>query len=306
VFVPNLLAAYYSPDPNTKRSTYIFGGIDCCSGGFVVVLCKPESKLFLVIYQVHRFIGITGNERTDAEAKQAAQGRDSSEQRDLPPGLRGTLPWSKSAVRQSLNAHCQADREKLWKKSHRYECTVQYDTRLLKGSYLELADCLPQSLAVLVMQLRTGHVPLAKHLHRICKADSPLCPCCRQADETVAHYLVHCPEHLRARQELYRAAGPDAHVLSKLLGSPKMLPHLCRYLGRTGRFHTVHGTLLAPPDPKKLTYCEKFKQIITAKMPSTFPRTADPFNADLPPGFFEDWAALQAALAAAPDNAPDA
>ncbi|KAJ7854395.1 hypothetical protein B0H14DRAFT_3449596 [Mycena olivaceomarginata] len=110
----------------------------------------------------------------------------------------------------------------------------------------------------------------------------------------------------RARQELYRAASPDAHVLSKLLGSPKMLPHLCRYLGRTGRFHTVHGTLPAPPDPKRRTRSEKFLRIITAKMPSALPRIADPFNANLPPGFLEDWAALQAALAAAPDNAPDA
>jgi hypothetical protein len=85
-----------------------------------------------------------------------------------------------------------------------------------------------------------------------------------------------------------------------------MLPHLCRYLGRTGRFHTVHGTLSAPPDPKKLTRCEKFKQITKAKMPSAFPRTADPFNADLPPGFLEDWAELQAIQAAARDDTPDA
>ncbi|KAJ7797916.1 hypothetical protein B0H14DRAFT_3493139 [Mycena olivaceomarginata] len=40
-------------------------------------------------------------------------------------------------------------------------------------------------------------------------------------------------------------------------------------------------------------------------MPSAFPRTADPFNADLPPGFLEDWAELQAIQAAAHDNAPD-
>jgi hypothetical protein len=25
--------------------------------------------------------------------------------------------------------------------------------------------------------------------------------------------LLHCPEHLRAHQELYRAVGPDAHVI---------------------------------------------------------------------------------------------
>ncbi|KAJ7789058.1 hypothetical protein B0H14DRAFT_3503459 [Mycena olivaceomarginata] len=41
-------------------------------------------------------------------------------------------------------------------------------------------------------------------------------------------------------------------------------------------------------------------------MPSAFPRTADPFNADLPPGFLEDWAELQAIQAAARDDTPDA
>ncbi|KAJ7870955.1 hypothetical protein B0H14DRAFT_2571008 [Mycena olivaceomarginata] len=54
-----------------------------------------------------------------------------------------------------------------------------------------------------------------------------------------------------------------------------------------------------------LTRCEKFMQIIKAKIPSAFPRTADPFNTNLPPGFLEDWAELQAIQAAARDDTPD-
>ncbi|KAF8156730.1 hypothetical protein B0H34DRAFT_658337, partial [Crassisporium funariophilum] len=30
----------------------------------------------------------------------------------------------------------------------------------------------------ILFQLRTGHAPLAKHLHRIGKVDTPRCPCC--------------------------------------------------------------------------------------------------------------------------------
>jgi hypothetical protein len=56
-------------------------------------------------------------------------------------------------------------------------------------------------------------------------------PECLQELHITLNPLLHCPEHLRARQELYRAAGPDVYVLYKLLGSPKLLPHLCRYLG---------------------------------------------------------------------------
>ncbi|KAJ7201171.1 hypothetical protein GGX14DRAFT_338206, partial [Mycena pura] len=92
-----------------------------------------------------------------------------------------------------------------------------------------------------LLQLRTGHIPLAKHLHRIQKADSPICPNCHQADESVAHFLLHCPAYHTARNTMHHAAGPNAFVVSKLLSSPKLLPHLFRFLGRTGCFHTVHG-----------------------------------------------------------------
>ncbi|KAJ7097481.1 hypothetical protein C8R44DRAFT_532373, partial [Mycena epipterygia] len=46
-----------------------------------------------------------------------------------------------------------------------------------------------------LIQLRIGHTILNKHLHHINHADSPICPCCHQGDETVIHYLLHCPAH---------------------------------------------------------------------------------------------------------------
>ncbi|KAJ7159412.1 hypothetical protein C8R46DRAFT_831567, partial [Mycena filopes] len=75
------------------------------------------------------------------------------------------------------------------------------------------------------------------------KAESPLCPCCRQFEETVEHYILRCPAHADARRELVRAGGPRTRVLTKLLSSPELYPHLFQYLSRTGRFHTVHGIL---------------------------------------------------------------
>ncbi|KAJ3925609.1 MAG: hypothetical protein NXY57DRAFT_906865, partial [Lentinula lateritia] len=41
-------------------------------------------------------------------------------------------------------------------------------------------------------QLCTGHIPLQKHLDCIGKADSPMCPCCKRADETITHFLFSC------------------------------------------------------------------------------------------------------------------
>jgi hypothetical protein len=66
---------------------------------------------------------------------------------------------------------------KQWKRSKCYTHTVQYDSHLLKVSYLDLSDTLPHSLAILLLHLHTGLVPLTKHLCDICKADSPICPC---------------------------------------------------------------------------------------------------------------------------------
>ncbi|KAJ7131466.1 hypothetical protein C8R44DRAFT_594835, partial [Mycena epipterygia] len=68
-----------------------------------------------------------------------------------------------------------------------------------------------------------------------------VCPCCRRADESVAHYLLHCTAHMDAPRELIGAGGPRMCVLSKLLGVQTLLPHLFRYIARTGRFHSVHG-----------------------------------------------------------------
>ncbi|KAJ7932019.1 hypothetical protein B0H13DRAFT_2308170 [Mycena leptocephala] len=110
-------------------------------------------------------VGVTGNERADGEAKKAAQEQVSSSPHNIPHRIRGDLPWSRSAVQQSLNANRKAVVERQWKASPRYARTMRYDQKLPAGSYIALADNLPHSLAVLLLQLRTGHVPLAKHLH---------------------------------------------------------------------------------------------------------------------------------------------
>ncbi|KAF7335977.1 RNA-directed DNA polymerase from transposon X-element [Mycena sanguinolenta] len=239
-------------------------------------------------------VGITGNERADEEAKRAAQERSSSPKDHLPARLWRTLPWSRSATKQLLDAERKTNVQKDWVASTRHKKTMAFDPKLAKGSYITLADSLPRSLAVLVLQLRTGHVPLAKHLHRIRKADSPICPLCRQADESVGHFLLWCPHHAAARQLLYSAAGPDSLALHRLLGTGNILPHLLRFLGRTGRFRSVHGALPPPPDPEKPPPRETFNFLAHFRMPQRITRDADPFNDPrAPPGLLEAWAAMQ-------------
>ncbi|KAJ7161623.1 hypothetical protein C8R46DRAFT_1037824 [Mycena filopes] len=75
---------------------------------------------------------------------------------------------------QRLNSELNCTVERQWQQSPRYTRTLQYDPRLLKGSYLDITDRYPRSLTVLLLQLRTGHrIPLAKHLHKIQKRNLP-------------------------------------------------------------------------------------------------------------------------------------
>ncbi|KAJ7113042.1 hypothetical protein C8R44DRAFT_588862, partial [Mycena epipterygia] len=91
--------------------------------------------------------------------------------------------------------------------------------------------------------LRIGHTLLSKHLHRVKRAESPVCPCCHREDETVVHYLLHCPAHTNARAEFQRVGGRDARDVRKMLTKPKLLPALFQFIERTSRFRTVFGTL---------------------------------------------------------------
>ena len=109
--------------------------------------------------------------------------------------------------------------------------------------YLKLIEGLSRSKASLLIQLRTGHVPLSSHLHRIHCADSPICAHCRMAVETVLHYITLCPAFNNHRMLLLREGRRHALSLPRLLNDTKLIPHLFRYIARTGRFRETFGDL---------------------------------------------------------------
>ncbi|KAF8802975.1 hypothetical protein BYT27DRAFT_7110958, partial [Phlegmacium glaucopus] len=88
----------------------------------------------------------------------------------------------------------------------------------------------------ILTQLRTAHIPLAKHLHRMGKAESPLCPTCHEHDETVIHFILLCPAFVVPRRAMQALLGPIAHDLPKILNSSVALKPLFRYIKDTKRF----------------------------------------------------------------------
>lgn len=120
--------------------------------------------------------------------------------------------------------------QKGWRDSKRCNRVMKTDPTTPSHKYIDLVTKLPRKLASILAQLRTGHAPLAKHLFRLGKIDSPTCPACQQSDETVQHLLLHCPAHQGARQTLRNNIGGRNIDITKILTSPKSLQALFRFL----------------------------------------------------------------------------
>jgi ribonuclease HI len=185
---------------------------------------------------------ITGNEDADREAKRAAKG-SSSTASHLPVFCRGVLPASKSALRQFQAQRNRDAAAALFMKSPRFRLLHNIDSSAPSPRYQRLIQQLPRRQASLLTQLRTGHVPLNKYLHRIQRAESPICPACRTHDETVQHFLLMCPAYSRQRYFLNRDLSRGSRSLAILLSHPKAFPYLFRYIAHTQRFDGIYNNL---------------------------------------------------------------
>ena len=102
------------------------------------------------------------------------------------------------------------------------------------------------SQASIIMQLRTGHVPLSKHLSCICKADTAICPHCQQDEESVHHYLFDYAAWRHERWHMGQSLGRKAKSMDCALNTRKGIKEVVRFMGRTARFKSVFGEIPQP------------------------------------------------------------
>lgn len=198
---------------------------------------------------------IEGNELADREVKLAATRRDmASPCRDLPKTLWKRLPRSTSAVKQAHEAHLQAKWSDEWKTSTRYAHIKALDPSHTSKSFLRLTSCLRKTNTAVYIQLRTGHAPLNKHLHRIKKSATPHCLQCEDNQiETVHHYLFDCTRYDRERHILGQKLGHNALSTYHLLSNKSAQQALFGYIDSTKRLHATFGDIPIPPKPKLKT-----------------------------------------------------
>jgi hypothetical protein len=133
--------------------------------------------------------------------------------------------------------------------SPRHNMLKKIDNSAPSDKFQKLISDLPRRHASLLVQLRTGHAPLNKHLAKIKAVESPTCPACKQREETVHHYILTCEEY-RAQRDALRIRVPTRTLdLRALLSNPKHMPHLFRYIAETKRLVNNFGDV-TPPEPQ--------------------------------------------------------
>src|SRR5260221_5887276 len=133
-------------------------------------------------------MGSAGNESADKLAK-AATVFCSSDKHLLPKLLKNDLPSSLSAIKQNIDQTTSNDTKRWWKHSKRFRRIGAIDPTLPLKKFI-LATCnLSRNQTSLMAQLRTGHIPLNQHLHRINRSDTPYCRHCPGSTEDVPHIL---------------------------------------------------------------------------------------------------------------------
>jgi ribonuclease HI len=186
--------------------------------------------------------GIRGNERADEEAKKAARG-DSSEERYVPIECRGILPRSKATELQRHHKALKHRAKETFARSPRAQVAHKIDQTMPSVAFARLVAGMARRQAALLVQIRTGHVALNKHLFKIGKADSPTCAACRGADETVHHFLFRCPAYRTQREGLKQTLRRGATAVNTLLAKPKAMKGLFKYIQGTGRFKEIYGNV---------------------------------------------------------------
>jgi ribonuclease HI len=188
--------------------------------------------------------GIQGNEEVDADAKLAAEG-DTSPIKELPVFLRRrTLPSSASASKQMYHSTLKSKWEAEWKLSSRYQRLTSIDPSIPSKRFLSATSLLMRNQTSLIIQLRSGHIPLNSHLFRIRKAASPYCPHCGgDTVESVFHFLIHCQQYRHERHILTQKLKRRATSLCYLLSNASAFPHLLKFVHSTSRLQQTFGSV---------------------------------------------------------------
>jgi len=204
-------------------------------------LRKRKHNLRITVHWVPGHSDVPRNDLVDLQAKKAAKGKTSTTtflpKRRIFSNMRDSTAATKRQHKASLKDW--AARE--FRTSPRYGKPRQADPATPLSNFMKLTTGLTRAQRAVITQLRTGHCPLNGHLHRIGRADSPICPSCNGNVETPLHYLTLCPAFRHLRTPLIRKLGGRVSEIKFLLSNRRIIPDLLIFIDRTERLRHVFG-----------------------------------------------------------------
>src|SRR6267154_2536800 len=133
----------------------------------------------------------------------------------------------------------------VWASSPRQERLQEIDTSFPFEAYRKHQYNLKRAHTSLIVQVRTGHFPLNKYLHRIRKSDTNTCQLCHislgeeRPPESVMHFLFECSVHTDLRQTLATKLGQGNFNLHDIMNDAKRMKALANFIIKTERLQDV-------------------------------------------------------------------
>ena len=184
---------------------------------------------------------VRGNEKVDELAKEAANGL-SSEAIKLPHILRDPLPLSASATKQAFHRRLKNKWEESWEDSERGKHFDAIDEDFPFTGFRKRTNSLTRAQASLMVQIRSGHIPLNCYLFKINRADTELCQACLDREdgqhcrETIKHFLFECNTYDVEREKLIADISRSHLNLKDIMSDTDRMKALAHFINKTGRF----------------------------------------------------------------------
>jgi hypothetical protein len=176
-----------------------------------------------------------GNEEADVEAKKAVAGH-SSRKELLPVMLRSPLLTSATTTKRKFFEATLLEWTARRRKSPRIAKLDRIDPSFSPPSFQKLISAMNRNSTTLLNRIRSGHLPTNVFLHRINRADSPTCPACGLANESIRHVMYKCPEYRQVRRKRLDGLGCNSRDTRFLLSTKKGIEATAKYLKGTRRF----------------------------------------------------------------------
>ena len=161
--------------------------------------------------------GIKGNEQADVLAKHGAS---------LP---QPEVPVSYDTVTKMIRSNIKEEWLTDWSKNSTGRALHEFMDAPKPKDPINTLKRQEQSL---IFRLRTGHIPLNSHLHRIKKNHPAQCPLCGSPNETVEHHLLHCNRLNELRRD-FLPAQPS--IRNSLYGDSEQLRATCTFFNQASR-----------------------------------------------------------------------